>query len=135
MGVLLFPFAECKTIFEENNVSLMAEGTHKKNMNLLDVCFIQRSDINKYTVKIILFEGKYFFNCFLPPYFTWLSSSLFHIYESYPFYVHPCKKKVAPIAENYIGEKNTLYLKGIVNYIGEEQGFRICAFVLIFCLN
>lgn len=30
----------------------MAEGTHKKNMNLLDVCFIQRFDINKYTVKL-----------------------------------------------------------------------------------
>lgn len=38
----------------------MAEGTHKKNMNLLDVCFIQRSDINKYTVKLFYLKENTF---------------------------------------------------------------------------
>ena len=59
-GCTLFPFAECKTIFEENNVSLMAEGTHKKNMNLLDVCFIQRFAINKYIVKLFYLKENTF---------------------------------------------------------------------------
>lgn len=53
-------FAECKTIFEENNVSLMAEGTHKKNMNLLDVCLIQRFAINKYIVKLFYLKESTF---------------------------------------------------------------------------
>lgn len=38
----------------------MAEGTHKKNMNLLDVCLIQRFAINKYIVKLFYLKESTF---------------------------------------------------------------------------